>query len=214
MITIYRPIKTNRKTQGFGDNIACSKIGVRPFQVVTKQGQCPAGYQDFYKALGMLGHNGEDWATWHGEPLYHGGDYVGVMKSEIDSDGGIGVNIISKDKHLIDGEMTYIKLKYWHLKAAIGYDGKIVNPGDMIGLCDSTGASSGDHLHWSLKPCDSKGNNTDPGNGYYGAVDFTPYFKNEFIVDVIDGIKEQVLTLTDQTNKLIFQVQQWIKGRS
>lgn len=181
---IYRPVKTNRKTQAFSESRACSKIGVRPFQVVNKRnGKCPIGYESFYEALNMKGHNGEDWHTWHGEPIYFPvkADTTWYAKTEVDSDGGIGVDVISKSPVLEDG--SYVKFRFWHLKNPAVYDGQIISFGQLIGFADNTGSSSGDHLHWSMKIVDKNGNTLNKDNGYYGAVDFSPWFSNEFALD-------------------------------
>jgi hypothetical protein len=65
--------------------------------------------------------------------------------------------------------------------------GDYVRKGDFIGLADNTGFSSGDHVHFELKPVsfttpvnktkDSDLTNTLQTNGYYGAVDPYPYLE-------------------------------------
>lgn len=126
----------------------------------------------YYPSVGMEGHNGLDFAAWHGEPIYHCATFDGTMYTEKDNAGGIGVNVISNDP-VLNGK--HIKLKYWHLKAPVGHDGKVVKLGEQIGIADNTGASSGDHLHFGAKLCDKDGNNLEMGNGYYGAFDPLPY---------------------------------------
>jgi murein DD-endopeptidase MepM/ murein hydrolase activator NlpD len=124
-------------------------------------------------------HNGIDWPGIKGEAIVHGGMYDGWMRTETDMAGGIGVDVVSKEKvRLEDGTETYIKCRYWHLSTPIGWDGKEVKHGQIIGLCGNTGASSGTHLHFGVKPCDKEGNSLDKWNGYYGAIDPTPYLRN------------------------------------
>jgi hypothetical protein len=74
-VKIYRPVKTNNKSQAFGESKPCIKLigdrPIRPFEVITSASNtCPAGYTKFYPAIGMQGHNGEDWTAYHGEPVY------------------------------------------------------------------------------------------------------------------------------------------------
>lgn len=156
---IYRAVKTNRITQLFGEN----KV-------------------PFYKQLGMKGHNGIDFKCWSGEPVVHACDWDGWAYTEVDRDGGVGVNVVSKEPI---GE-SYYKVKYWHLGLVGIYDGQEVKPGQVIGWGDNTGLSTGTHLHFGLKKCDKEGNSLNLGNGYYGGIDPMPYFINEPAIEVLN----------------------------
>ena len=173
-LIMYRPLVSNRLTQRFGANKACKYSNGR---IVAKSGNtCPAGSIDFYKSIGMKGHNGLDFGAWHGEEVFHAATYEGWMSIEKDHAGGIGVDVISNEPiELDDGSVSYIKTRYWHLKTPVGHDGKQVKFGDTIGLADNTGSSSGDHLHFGVKKCDKDGRATEKGNGYNGAFDPLPY---------------------------------------
>lgn len=212
-IRIYRPLKSNFKTQGFGENKPCvrvkpdSKKLYRPFQVT----HCNQdNVTKFYPAIGLKGHNGVDWACWNGEPIYFSVDAktTWTAKTEVDQDGGIGVDVISDEK--IDGFRR--KFRFWHLKEAKVYDGQNVVFGQLIGLGDSTGASSGHHLHWSMKYVDNNGETLGKGNGYYGAIDFAEYFENVFVLDVL-GVKEKALSAIQLARKVIAQVQLFLSNR-
>lgn len=171
---LWRPVISNKVTQYFGEDKAC----VYPNGKITgkKNGVCPKGSISFYQSIGMISHNGIDIATWRGEPVFHCADWEGKMKIEKDYQGGIGVDVISTSPvTLDDGYKGYIKTRSWHLKAPVGYDGKLVKLGDTIGLCDNTGASSADHLHFGVKKCDKNGASLEKNNGYFGAFDFTKY---------------------------------------
>ena len=203
-------MKTNRKTQDFDENRAC--IHPTTKKVVTRTGNtCPAGYTSLYSFYGMKGHNGTDWATWHGEPLYFGGSAKTkwYAKNEVDRVGGMGVDIVS-DKPLIDGKR--VKLRYWHLKVPAVWDGKEIKTGDLIGYSDSTGASSGDHLHEGLKLVDKNGNTIGKTNGYYGAIDPRPYMENTFVLDWLK-VEAQALSAIAQARKLIFQIKALLSKR-
>ena len=56
--------------------------------------------------------------------------------------------------------------------------GDRVKVGDLIGWADNTGVSTGDHLHYEVKPVDELGNNVLRGNGFFGAIDPLPYLQN------------------------------------
>lgn len=162
-ITVYRPIRTNKVTQFFGEN----KI-------------------PDYRAMGMKGHNGRDLLLYKGERIYWpviGGDWY--AKLHVDKGGGIGIDVISKEP-FADG--FHRKYRFWHLLIRIVEDGATVYPGTLLGLGDSTGLSKGHHLHWSEKRCLEDGTAVDRDNGYMGAFDFE--YVDEFILDHL-GIKEE-----------------------
>lgn len=216
---VYRPIKTDRITQKFGEEKAMVKLGsnglpIRPFIVkgVPASG-IPAGWTGFYTAIGMKGHNGQDNSAWNGEPLYFSVEIEGVTwhstGTHIDADGGIGVDVVSDQEVEIDGVKSYIKFRFWHLKDVTVKEGEAVRLGQLIGHCDNTGASSGSHLHWSLKRCTKEGWSTESGNGYYGATDFSEKYENVFVLDVLQ-VKTQALSAIDLARKTILQVKNWL----
>lgn len=100
---IYRSMKSNWKTQGFGESKACAKTDINgwlriPTIIIGKIGNlCPVGFKDFYKLIGMKAHNGTDWACWEGEPIYFKVDAPCEwwVRNEIDQDGGQGLDIFS-----------------------------------------------------------------------------------------------------------------------
>lgn len=181
---IYRPIKSDRVTQGFGENKACLDRMMK-IATVNSAGFCPAGYQSLYRMLGMLGHNGIDIASYDGEPCYFStlDDTEWFAKNETDGRGGVGVEIISTTP--IDGE--YVKFIFWHLKKSLVADGQKVIFGQKIGLCDNTGYSTGPHLHWGMKYCKADGIGKNKDNGYLGAVPFK--YANTFVLQMIKKLK-------------------------
>ena len=149
---------------------------------------------DVYQAQGMTGHNGIDFSAKHGTPVYTSHD--GFATYQIDNSGGHGVVIITDEEfESVDGVSSYWKTIYWHLvdqlkdpkyPSPIADKAQHVKAGDLIGYADNTGTSTGDHLHFGLKPV-AKGEsnwiwyNLEQNNGYYGAVDPAPY---------LDGFEE------------------------
>lgn len=218
----YRHVFTNQMNQGFGENKSCAKTNidrspVRPFAIKTKIGNfCDVGYVNFYQAVGMKGHNGIDFAAWHGEPVYFADEFDGWMKTEHDQDGGLGVDIVSNAPILPCteqncSEVHFIKRRHWHGLSVIGWDGKQVKMGDLVMLADSSGASSGDHLHTSLKWCDKDGNGIHTDNGYYGAFP-DPDFENTFVLDVL-RVRVQALSAIQLAAKVIFLVKAFLQGK-
>lgn len=212
---VYRPVKTNYKAQSFGENYPCVRLNedgsvIHPFQVITPPNPltCPIGYTKFYPQIGMKGHNGEDWGAFHGEPVYFAtnAEVEWEAATEVDQDGGIGVRVRSKTpvsidqlppqavgslnmiqkQHILLGGKLYLIFLFWHLKSVAIYDKKPVKFGDLIGYADSTGASSGDHVHYSMKVSDPTSWFTiDSDNGYAGAIDFSRWFENKYVLDVL-----------------------------
>lgn len=165
---IYRALKLNWITQRFGEN----KLPI-------------------YKELGLLSHNGLDFAAYPGSPLYWDVDTRGtVYKLETDSKGGIGLDIISEDNG------TFYKHRYWHLKGYAVKVGDIVETGDLIAYADNTGLSTGSHLHRGLKPVyshtDGSYSNMYQNNQMWGAIDPEPFLKNVFVVDYVANLKGQI----------------------
>jgi hypothetical protein len=168
---------------------------------------------EYYRRNGIniLGHNGIDFFAYHGQPLYAPMD--GTAYYEVDSSGGQGVVIVSDKVYDYKNSTAVFKCIMWHMCdpnkepkyaspifAAVGSavnsgKGTIVKSGDLVGFADSTGLSSGDHLHFGLKPITTgtaplSGDAPDVGigdwvnieqnNGYLGAIDPQPYFNGQF----------------------------------
>jgi len=139
----------------------------------------------YYQANGIniLGHNGLDINTYHGQPVYASHD--GYALYEIDDKQGHGITIRSKEQALLFGKPSFYKTVYWHICDPTK-EPKYASPlwkkkevevkmGDLIGYADNTGLSTGDHLHFALKPiaqnAKKKWYNTRQNNGYGGCID-------------------------------------------
>ena len=178
---IFRAVKRNFISQLFGEN-----------------------KYDIYKVWGMLGHNGIDWSLEMGDPVYYDVDIRGtVITTEVDSNGGIGIDIIT------EGDIIY-KHRYWHLKEVLVKAGDIVETGDIIAYGDNTGWSTGSHLHRGLKPqkIDSYGNYTNlyPENGYTGAIDYLPFLENIFVLDKMEQLKKLKYSLLERIFLILKQI--------
>ena len=151
----------------------------------------------------MLGHNGIDWGAKDNEPIYWDCSISGiVLNTEIDSSGGLGVNVITDDYEIF-------KHRFWHLKKFGCIAGQILDTGDLIGYADNTGISTGTHLHRDLKPMikDEFGNYKikDRDNGYFGCVDYE--LVNIFVVDYMNILKAKLSLL----KKIIIAIKTLIK---
>lgn len=216
---MFRPTISSRITQGWAENRACinSKGGVYGVGVGKK---CPG--KSFYESLGMKGHSGVDISTWTGEEIYHSATFPGWWRSEVDSSGGIGVDVVSNEPlfftmpiptelintalpHIQDGVpgfLHYVKVRNWHLSKAVGHEGKQITVGSVVGLAGNTGASSGPHLHFAPKWCLKDGRGIGNGNGFAGAFDPTPYYVHgTTAADHAKYMSEKVVPLSDQELK-------------
>lgn len=209
-LSLIYPVDSVSISQGFGEN--------------------PQFYSD-PKYGGIKGHNGIDFRTGHGTPVYATHD--GFAYYEYDGAQGEGVVIRTNDQ-FDNPEGTgecYYKTIYWHLcdaiidpqftspiYKAVGYSpdetgisniGTPVSTGDLIGYADNTGASTGDHLHFGLKPVAYKEAwgtwfNLEQKNGYLGAIDAMPYFNTytpksiSIMMQIIEALKQLIILLNDK----------------
>jgi murein DD-endopeptidase MepM/ murein hydrolase activator NlpD len=145
-------------------------------------------YYTYFNAFGIQGHNGLDLDAYHGQPVY--ASHEGTVSLQVEANEGRGIVITSNEKYDYKGSQCHFKSIYWHLcdpnkepqyKSPLK-EGQIVKAGDLIGYADNTGMSTGDHLHFGLKPVkkmnDFYSYNIEQENGYLGAIDPTPYLLN------------------------------------
>lgn len=131
--------------------------------------------------------------------------------------------IYSDPKYGYEKGKVFVKFRFWHLNRSLvsdsknnvagkpeGYRDTKVKFGDLIALGGNTGASSGPHLHWSMKIVANNSSTLDSNNGYYGAVDFEKYYEDEFVGNVV-AIKRKALTAIELARKVIFEVQKFLR---
>ncbi len=146
------------------------------------------GNKEIYSQFGLEGHNGIDIKAEHGTPVYAAHD--GICYPGVDPNEGNGVVIRTIEAFDYGEQEVHFKTIYWHfIKAdAVVRTGQFVRAGELIGYADSTGFSTGDHLHFGLKPqaWDEENwtwYNVEQKNGYAGAIDPIPYFNNFYAED-------------------------------
>jgi murein DD-endopeptidase MepM/ murein hydrolase activator NlpD len=140
-----------------------------------------------------------------GVPIYATLEGI-VDEVETEPSRGLGVGIVSQEKYETTEGEYQIKHRYWHLKSIAVSKGQKIEVGDLIGTCDNTGYSSGDHLHFETKQV-ANGKNVFQNNGYYGAFNCEPYFDGtyanpQFLVDMKLGDK----------NEEVKRLQQYLKN--
>lgn len=232
---IFRPVKTNRIGQVFGENKACTLIqdGAPkiPFDTISMpaSGKCPQGYESLYNALGVKGHTGIDFTTYYKEPIYFNVDAKDVNDKDIEWEimktyspsGGYGVLVrslspIPQDESPIaeGASLNLIKRQYDTLAGAVHfmfYFGHLAEPsklkdkskikfGSFLGYANSTGASTGNHVHFHMSVCGTNDDSPffylDGDSDYKGRLDPIQWFENEEALEVYRlQLKKQALTL-------------------
>lgn len=155
---LLSPIKRGTK-RGYSHNVDLFNIGDMWKCLSQSFGSNPEMYAQF----GIVGHNGLDFSYDDGTEVFASHDGVATIGE--DSAKGLGVVVATAGYKTI----------YWHFKSFSVVNGQVVKAGDLIGLGDNTGFSSGPHLHYGLKLLDANGNVLSRDNGYDGAVDPSQY---------------------------------------
>jgi len=150
------PVVPFKVTQGFGENI------------------------EYYKKIGLQnGHNGLDILTYHGQPVYAAHD--GVATYQEDENGGCQVIIVGYPYRTIYLHLCDPKKEPEFKSPIDNFRQNEVRAGDLIGYSDSTGFSTGTHLHFGLKLVNERGEVLNANNGFHGAIDPMPYFGSTFL---------------------------------
>jgi len=178
---IYRSIKSNFISQHFGENL-----------------------NPIYDQEGMLGHNGIDFVASYGEEVRFDVDTRGTVVHLSDSPTyGIGVTVETDDG-------THYRHIYWHLKDYVVKVGDVLDTGDLLGHANSTGQSTGTHVHRGVYPCVNENGSwvTDPdlfNNGYKGAIDPAPFLDNVYVLDFL-SLEGQEISLLQLIISLIKRI--------
>lgn len=204
---LYQPLTPFRINQGFGENKSC--IDLTTNKVFSKNPYldstvCPPGSKSVYS--NMNGHNGLDLYATRWQPIYAAQNgMVDEVSTEIER--GLGVGIRTKAP---DGK--WYRHRYWHLIALDVEQGDQIQTGDLIGYADSTGFSSGDHLHFELKEVDINGRVLNQGNGYFGAIDPIPFMEPIFALE-IKGLKSKIELIREQLAILTDKLSDWLRNK-
>lgn len=156
----------------------------------------------FYAQFGLKGHNGLDISCPKGTPLYACAD--GDMSFEA-GDSGYGKHVFIM---FMKNGKKY-QAVYGHLDSFEG-GARQVKEGEVIGYADSTGISSGHHLHFGVREWNVQGI-VNYNNGFLGYFDPVPFLKGNmtnakliqigptlgywFPATTGDGLKSQALNV-------------------
>lgn len=181
-LRLYYPVRPFHVNQKWGDNIPCVKdFGLSTQTIVSGSDNftCPIGYDKLYGKFGMTGHNGTDLAAGE-QNVYAACDGVVVEKQVVPAR-GLGLGILTDEQYDFDTYGThFIKIRYWHLKSIYCEAGDTIKAGQLLGVTDNTGYSSGNHLHFEGQPMDKDTGGhpvlVNTPNSIAGAIDMEPYF--------------------------------------
>lgn len=135
-----------------------------------------------YAQFGLLGHNGLDYVAAKGTKIYAACD--GWIVEQTSKETGYGLRIT----HRAGMDGRYYMILYGHMERlekpfdmTWNWNDKSypVKAGQLIGYVDSTGFSTGHHLHFGLFEMDSNGNRLNINNGYGGAINPTSFMAGE-----------------------------------
>jgi murein DD-endopeptidase MepM/ murein hydrolase activator NlpD len=133
---------------------------------------------NYKEKFGMTGHNGIDVAGLKGTPI------VAPCKMWLtytnDTDTGYGINIWGETAtEKINGDYYKLEMVFGHFDSIVVKAGRWVQEGELLGYMDSTGFSTGHHLHFGIRPQWSKDGNSwsqmFKDNGYFGYIDPEPF---------------------------------------
>lgn len=234
---IYQPLHITYLSQGFYEDNACVNSSGR---VVGKRGtKCPAGYSSLYKRVGKKSHGAYDLGAYFKQPTYFnveaededGAPMTWSVYKRYDNEWtGRGLKIMSdkpckfhigylkevgkeaEDLWAKQGGKIHTKFTFWHAHRN-DIDDRVGSPvefGERIQLANSTGASSGHHLHFSMSLCDENGRTLDKDNGWLGNVEFTKLYDRTPITKVTG--EQDEIDAEQQIDRAIFQLRRITKN--
>ena len=151
-------------------------LNIPPASIGQKFGEHLIDYSQF----GLIGHNGIDFPAPLGTPIYAIGD--GWIVEQTAKETGFGLRITQR----IELNNKFYMVVYGHMQKLEdptnipfnwGNKTKTVKEGDTIGYVNSTGFSTGNHLHLGLYEMTESGQTLNLNNGYKGAIDPMPFLK-------------------------------------
>lgn len=202
---LFWPISPKVINQFFGENKACIDDATATKYIYKETAAvCPVGFHSMYSM--MKGHNGIDLNAKRWQPVYAAqSGRVDEVCTEMARGLGIGIRTLAPNG-------KWYRHRYWHFIALDVESGDELKTGDLIGYADSTGYSTGDHLHFELKEVDFYGRVLNQGNGYFGAVDPMPFMEDKFALD-IKGIQSKIDLIREKLAILSDAVADWLRKR-
>ena len=148
-------------------------------------------YNPAYERFGFNRHNGVDFLPGTKKLVYAP---VRMRVYAVDFNEGAGnfVSGVTTQKWEVGGIECFVQLTFMHLEKALCKIGDILEIGDLIGVPDNTGFSTGPHTHmapYRLTEALLKMDSNDAN----GSFDPSPYWNGYFAEDV--NIMKQIISL-------------------
>ena len=197
--------------QKFGQDDVCIDKATHTKYAMKLSTGCANGYESIYQWLGLKGHNGIDIPCDFREPVFAAHDGI-VMNVSKDRGKGIGCYVRTLKEFDYKTGLSYFKTGYWHFHEIVVEDGDYVEVGDLLGFGDTTGYSTGNHLHFELKPIYQENGvwqNKEQEMGYYGCADPLPYIIEKDAEDrreELDSIAEKLKIIAEKIKWLFTQI--------
>lgn len=138
-----------------------------------------------YQKFGMTGHDGIDIAAPFDTKALSA--HNGWVVESVPRDTGYGLRV---QIYFEDTDYNWLTI-YGHFHESawgeIPYDinnrSHPIKEGDLVGLVDSTGFSTGNHLHFGLRQLNKQNQILNYNNGTFGWIDSLPYWKDLSVME-------------------------------
>lgn len=131
-----------------------------------------------YSQFNLKGHNGIDIGGLKGAPIAFPCK-LWVTTTHLDTDGYGNYVFAETEVKKINGDYYKLEMVFGHLETILCSAARWYDAGKDVGTMNSTGFSTGNHLHFGIRPLWSADGNTWKqmfyGNGYAGYIDPEPF---------------------------------------
>lgn len=131
-----------------------------------------------YAQFRLKGHNGLDFPFFTGCPIV-APCRLYTTYIQVDPTGYGNAVWAETETQQINGDSYKLELAFGHFKEIVAKPYRWYNEGDLLGYGDSTGFSTGSHLHFGIRPhCKLTGKDLKqmfPDNGFLGWIDPEPF---------------------------------------
>lgn len=156
-------------------------------------------YNPAYERFGFSKHNGVDYKIGK-EPLRFPQEYKITDKGYFENGAGNFITGVSTKKWEIEGIECYDRITLMHLEEPAPWEvGDIVKAGDVVGIPDNTGFSTGPHTHETHQRIDNgkfldineanhSYDHSKYQNGYYAGDKYAVLSKYKLIISLLKKI--------------------------